>query len=144
MDPAKDAAQQLVDEFLQKVRSPAFTVRPLVEWVNTVKMPKRKEEIREMVRMYQRKLREIKDLEPSANELTLLLEKIHDATSDPKQLHVVNESFELFMRDWQWVVIKISERMNALLHVSFRRAGPGREQLNLHTFRRKKRWTPRR
>lgn len=72
----------------------------LVEWAGSVELPSSQQQgnVRQSVLECQRKLEEIRQLEPVVTKLQIRLEHIHNrAKLDAKQLHVVNETFHVFM-----------------------------------------------
>lgn len=65
----------------------------------------------------QKRLQDIKEIEPKVTRLQIELEKIHGGGKmNSKQLHAVNTTFDKFMHSWSRVVGKISEALNILTH----------------------------
>uniref|UniRef100_A0A183C715 Calponin-homology (CH) domain-containing protein n=1 Tax=Globodera pallida TaxID=36090 RepID=A0A183C715_GLOPA len=110
--------QQTVTNFLKKVAVVDQKIGPLVEWAanaETTSSSTSKGNVRQMVLTCQKKLDDMRELEPEMTKLQILLEHIHNrANLNAKQLHVVNEMFDIFMSRWSKVVATISQLLSAL------------------------------
>ncbi|KAI3422321.1 hypothetical protein GPALN_012844 [Globodera pallida] len=110
--------QQTVTNFLKKVAVVDQKIGPLVEWAanaETTPSGTSKGNVRQMVLTCQKKLDDMRELEPEMTKLQILLEHIHNrANLNAKQLHVVNEMFDIFMSRWSKVVATISQLLSAL------------------------------
>uniref|UniRef100_A0A914HK11 Dystrophin n=1 Tax=Globodera rostochiensis TaxID=31243 RepID=A0A914HK11_GLORO len=110
--------QQTVTNFLKKVAVVDQKIGPLVEWAANAEATSSstsKGNVRQMVLMCQKKLDDMRELEPEMTKLQILLEHIHNrANLNAKQLHVVNEMFDIFMSRWSRVVATISKLLSAL------------------------------
>ncbi|KAL3082936.1 hypothetical protein niasHS_010738 [Heterodera schachtii] len=112
-------AEQAVMTFVGKVSTLDQKIGPLVEWAAKTEPSGNggtaKGNMRQTVLMCQQKLNEVRELEPEVTRLQILLEHTHNrANLNAKQLHVVNEMFNMFMSRWSKVVATISQLLNAM------------------------------
>ncbi|TKR92162.1 hypothetical protein L596_006870 [Steinernema carpocapsae] len=103
-----------VKSFIANVRSLETEVEPLFAWTNTFVVSEKPDDMRRMIQICQKRLREIKAEEVRVNALQLELEDIHELGLDAEKLGVVNDAFDHFMKKWSRIVTKISESLNSI------------------------------
>uniref|UniRef100_A0A1I8B635 Calponin-homology (CH) domain-containing protein n=2 Tax=Meloidogyne hapla TaxID=6305 RepID=A0A1I8B635_MELHA len=125
----EEKTSTLLNQFVQKVTSLNQKLQPLIEWTKSEfvqqQMPSQQEKesstykkpqnIRQAVLNCQKRLNEIREMEPAVTKLQIQLEFLHNRVKlSSKQLHEVNEIFDEFMSCWSRVVGAISKVLSNL------------------------------
>ncbi|KAK0429407.1 hypothetical protein QR680_011365 [Steinernema hermaphroditum] len=100
--------------FAKNVQELEAEIDPLYVWTNSFVVSEKPEDMRKMIQVCQKRLREIKAEEVRVNALQLELEDLHELGLDAQKLGSANDAFDRFMKKWSRIVTKISESLNSL------------------------------
>uniref|UniRef100_A0A1I7ZWA7 Calponin-homology (CH) domain-containing protein n=1 Tax=Steinernema glaseri TaxID=37863 RepID=A0A1I7ZWA7_9BILA len=109
-----DDERDPVKSFSKHVKALEAEIEPLYTWTTSFVVSENPEDMRKMIQVCQKRLREIKSEEVRVNAVQLELEDLHDLGLDAQKLGAANDAFDRFMKKWSRIVTKISESLNSL------------------------------
>ncbi|MFH4982367.1 hypothetical protein AB6A40_009076 [Gnathostoma spinigerum] len=119
MPSTSSSSKKIVDlspleQFINHVDDVMDGLSKLSEWTISFQSEWNADNVREMVRTCQTKLKEIKEKESRVKQLETELEQLKTANISDEDLSRANDYFEDFTHEWSRIVSKISDTLNSL------------------------------